>query len=169
MVLAILVAWFASERVAGALRTTRSVAVVLVFGLGFIAAATLTPTLGGLSSLADGPPVPAGTCDLSRLRPISPVRLLSVNQASSNVFLFVPLGIAVVLLPRSRRRAMVATGAAALPFVIEATQLLLPALGRECQGSDVVDNLTGLAIGAGTVILVRSLRMRLAPGSPSGS
>jgi hypothetical protein len=165
---AVVVAWLASERVAGALRTTRQVAFVLVFSLGFVAAATLTPSHGGPSGPPDGPPVPPGSCDLSRLRPVSPLQLRSINQASTNVFLFVPLGISVVLLPRSRRRVIVATGAVALPLVIETTQLLLPALGRACQGSDVVDNLTGLALGAGAGILTRTLGLRVRPGPSSG-
>ena len=44
--------------------------------------------------------------------------------------------------------------ALALPFAIEATQLVVIPLGRACQGADVIDNLTGLVIGlmAGAVL-----------------
>ena len=42
---------------------------------------------------------------------------------------------------------LVVVAAIALPFAIEATQLLVPLLGRGCESADVVDNLIGLAIG----------------------
>jgi hypothetical protein len=37
--------------------------------------------------------------------------------------------------------------AVALPFAIEATQLVVTSLDRACQSADVSDNLTGLALG----------------------
>ena len=65
----------------------------------------------------------------------------------------IPLGFAIVLLPRSRRKLAVLLGAIALPFAVESIQFIASPLGRECQSSDVIDNLTGLFVGlaAGTV------------------
>jgi glycopeptide antibiotics resistance protein len=65
----------------------------------------------------------------------------------------VPLGAAISLLPRSRRKAAIVVAAFALPFAIERVQLLAPLLHGGCQSADVIDNLTGLAIGlAGGVV-----------------
>ena len=61
--------------------------------------------------------------------------------------MFIPLGAAIGLVPGSRRKAVLVTGAIALPFAIEATQLLVPWLDRACESADVVDNLMGLALG----------------------
>ena len=68
--------------------------------------------------------------------------------------MFIPLGFAIAMVPRSRRKAAVLAAAVALPFVIEATQLVVTPLGRACQSADVVDNLTGLVLGlvAGAVV-----------------
>jgi len=61
--------------------------------------------------------------------------------------MFMPFGLAIGLLARSRPKALLVIVAIALPFVIETTQLLVPALERGCQSADVIDNLTGLALG----------------------
>ena len=61
--------------------------------------------------------------------------------------MFIPLGATIGLLPGSRRKAAIVIAAIALPFAIETTQLLAPALDRACESADVVDNLSGLAIG----------------------
>ena len=56
---------------------------------------------------------------------------------------------------------MLVVGALLLPFAIEITQLLVHVLGRGCQSTDLIDNLTGLVLGlaAGAVI------GRVAPGA----
>jgi len=51
----------------------------------------------------------------------------------------------------------VVVGAIALSFAIETTQLLVLWLDRACQSADVVDNLTGLAIGLAGGIVARRL------------
>jgi glycopeptide antibiotics resistance protein len=80
--------------------------------------------------------------------------LIRVDDRSLNVLLFIPLGVSLGLLPRSRRTAVLVLAAVLFPFVIETTQLLVPALSRGCESVDVIDNLTGLAIGlAGGAIL----------------
>jgi glycopeptide antibiotics resistance protein len=47
-----------------------------------------------------------------------------------NVLVFVPLGFELPVVPWSNRKAAVVVSAAALPFVIEATRLLVAPLGR---------------------------------------
>ena len=121
------------------LRTSRVVAFVLIVGAGAVVSATLTPI--------PGPVEPFGSCDFGRvgLAPFSV--LIRLNETSLNVLLFAPLGLAVGLLPHSRRGLGIAALAVASPLLIEATQSLMPMLGRGCQSEDVVDNLLGLAIG----------------------
>jgi glycopeptide antibiotics resistance protein len=125
----------------------------LIVSLGIILSATLTPLGGSL----DFDTVIPGSCDFSRigLPPLGSFR--GLNDTSLNVLLFIPLGFSVALLPRSRRALTVILAAIALPFVVEATQLLLPALARGCESADVVDNLTGLAIGLVGGLVVRSV------------
>jgi hypothetical protein len=116
----------------------------ILIAVGIILSATLTPSRDALEYGTTGH---AMTCDLTRIGPASLAELLANNDASLNVLLFGPLGIAIGLLPRSRRKAAMISGATALPFIIESTQLLVPLLGRACQSSDVADNLTGLVLG----------------------
>ena len=130
------------------LRTRSAVAWALVVGLGIVVSATLTPLRGDFDFAAVG-----GTCDLSRMGLIPLRQLLRIDDPSLNVAMFIPFGVAIGLIGGSRRKAFVVVAAIALPFLIETTQLLVPALERGCQSADVVDNLTGLAVGlaAGTV------------------
>jgi glycopeptide antibiotics resistance protein len=138
-----------SRAVGVALSVRPVVAWVLLLSLGVILAATLTPLHdafeGGRGS---------GTCDFSRigLAPIDELRRL--GDVSLNVLIFIPFGLAIGIVPRSRRKAAIVAAGVALPFAIEAIQLLVPVLARACQSADVVDNLTGLIVGlaAGTVV-----------------
>lgn len=124
---------------------------VLMLSVGAIASITLTP-LRGLGESSDG----AMRCDLSRVTLAPAGQLLSLNDVSLNILLFVPLGIAIGLLPGASRRATLMTLAVALPFTIEAMQLLTPALHRACEGGDIVDNLSGLVLGLIVAVLVRA-------------
>jgi len=134
-----------------ALGARRMVGAALIFSLGIILAATLTP-LGGELDLEGSHP---GTCDFSRVG-LPPLGLfLGFNDTSLNVLLFVPLGLSIAFLPGSRRTLAVVLAAAALPFVIELAQLVLPVLDRGCESADVVDNMVGLAFGLGLGIAVR--------------
>jgi hypothetical protein len=135
-------------RALGAGRTAGS---ALIFSLGLIVAATLTP-LGGELDLEGSHP---GTCDFSRVWLPAVGLLLRINDASLNVLLFVPLGLSIAFLPWSRRTLAVVLAAAALPFVVELAQLLVPVLDRGCESADVVDNLLGLGLGLGLGIIVR--------------
>jgi glycopeptide antibiotics resistance protein len=122
----------------------------LVVSLGIIISATLTPSRDAIDSGAAG----LRACDFSRLE-LAPIReILLFGDTGLNVLLFIPLGATIGLMPQSRHKAMLIAAAVALPFAIEAIQALVRSLDRACQSSDVVDNLTGLAIGlvAGLVV-----------------
>jgi glycopeptide antibiotics resistance protein len=98
----------------------------------------------------------SAVCDLTRMGLASPADVLKFYDAGMNILLFIPLGFALGLAPRSPRKAALVGGAIALPFAIEAMQLLVPRLDRACESADVFDNLTGLAIGlAGGVVAGR--------------
>ena len=152
-IVSLLVAVAASGRLSRALKTSPVVATLLVTGAGLIISATLTP-IGAALGFAVGTPA---VCDISRLGPASLSAYLQLSDISLNVVLFVPLGLAMGLLPRSRPAAAIWIGAIASPFVIELLQLVLPSLGRSCQTGDVVDNLLGLFLGTGLGLIV-SLR-----------
>lgn len=125
------------------LGTRSGVAFLLLAALGLVIAATLTPHAGSSS----GELVAAGWCDLSRIGFAPLETLLRVNVVSLNVLLFVPLGMAIGLLPRTRARTYLIVGGFALPVLIEATQSLVTVLGRGCESADVFDNAMGFAIG----------------------
>ena len=134
-------------------------------GTGLIVAATLTPFVGTSSEA----PI-SGLCDLSRLgfAPLS--RLVRVGDESLNVLLFIPLGLAIGLLPASSARRALVLGGLALPFLVELTQALVPPLGRGCESADVIDNLSGLLIGLAIGLvagwLARLVRPRAVDGAP---
>jgi VanZ family protein len=126
------------------LGTGRVRAALLLASVGLVLAATLTP---GREAL-DGALVSTGRgCDLSRLGPAPLAVYLVPGEASGNVLLFLPLGLAVGVLPRSSRSGLVWLAAVALPLAIEVAQLVLAPLGRACQVADVFDNLIGFGIG----------------------
>jgi hypothetical protein len=133
----------AGDRVGRALGVRRAVAVALIVSFGIIVSATLTPLGGVVDVGAAG----TGSCDVTRSGLPRLGELLAISDTSLNVLLFVPLGVCIAFIPRSRTRVLVVVAAIALPFAIEATQLLVPLLGRGCESADVVDNLIGLAIG----------------------
>lgn len=133
----------AGGRVGRVLGVRRAVASLLILSLGIILAATLTPLGGNL----DFDTVVPGSCDLSRIGLPPLAELLGINDTSLNFLLFIPLGISIAFLPRSRRTVAVILAAIALPFAIEVTQLFVPLLARGCESADVVDNLMGLALG----------------------
>ena len=148
--IALVVGILGATRVARILSTSRPVAGLLLASAGVIVAATLTPFRDAFL-----PGTVALPCDFSRVGLAPLAELTSRNDTSLNVLLFVPLGIALGLVPNSARKLAVAAMAFAMPFVIELTQLLVPLLARGCQSADVIDNLTGLVLG-------------LALGSPVG-
>jgi VanZ family protein len=133
----------ASRRVGMVLGVRRAIACMLILGLGLILSATLTPSREALLYGAMG----RGTCDFSRIGPASVQQLVHFGDPALNVLLYIPLGAALGLGRRSRYGVALVLVAVALPFAIEATQLVVTSLDRACQSGDVSDNLTGLAIG----------------------
>jgi hypothetical protein len=133
---------------------------MLLLSAGVIMVGTLTP-LRAERTLAFAL---SGTCDLSRIGPPRLDQLRWPSDIVGNVVMFIPLGLAIALVPRSPRKAAVLVGAVALPFIIEATQLLVVPLGRACQGGDVFDNLAGLAIGLAFGLAMGALWRSVRPG-----
>jgi hypothetical protein len=132
-----------ARRLGERLNTRPGIAFLLVASLGLVVAATLMPAAGASS----GERVAAGWCDLSRVGFAPLGTLVRVNAVSLNVLLFLPLGLAIGLLPGTRARSYLIVGGFALPLVIEATQSLVTVLGRGCESADAFDNAMGLAIG----------------------
>ena len=133
----------ASGSVSRILGVRRLLAWLIVVGLGLILSATLTPHRDALECGAASP----GHCNVSRIAFASAGEYFAGNEATGNVLMFIPLGIMIAILPRSHSKLIALLAAIALPFAIEATQLLVPVLGRACESGDVIDNLLGLAIG----------------------
>ena len=127
-----------------ALGVRPTIAGALVFSLGIILSATLTPLRGAIEAGAAG----TGICDFSRLGLAPIAESMSVNDTSLNILLFVPLGVVIGHMPRTRRTVGIVIASIALPFVIEAIQLVAFDIARGCQSADVIDNLTGLFVGA---------------------
>jgi glycopeptide antibiotics resistance protein len=144
------IAFAVSRRLAAFLQTQRWVAFLLLVSLGLILGATLTPTPLALESGA----VSSGECDLARLRPLTPAELITDFDGVVNVLLFVPLGFALSMLPRTSRNLVIIAGAFLLTFAIELTQMLVPSLGRGCESADMIDNTQSLMAGlvAGLVV-----------------
>jgi glycopeptide antibiotics resistance protein len=151
--LALVVSTLASGWVARALDIRRPVAWMMLLSLGVIIAATLTPLVA--DSRLDL--IHPGSCDLSRMGPPAPNQFPWHGDVLGNILMFIPLGFAIAVVPRSRRKAALLVAAVALPIVIEATQLVVVPLGRACESGDVVDNLTGLFIGLAVGAVVSGL------------
>lgn len=146
--------WLASR-----LGCSRAIAVLLVVSLGMVLSATVTPLHGALEEDLLG----VHGCDLRRIA-LAPLGALgTINDTSLNILLFIPLGAAIGAIPGSSRKLVLVVAAIALPFGIEILQLLVPVLGRGCQSADVVDNLTGLAIGMVVATAFRWLGSMLRP------
>lgn len=147
---ALVVSIFANGPVARWLGTRRIVAGALIVSTGAILSGTVTPVSRGEGALRQA----VGACDLSRIRLAHFDELTRYSDEFINILLFIPLGFLIALVPRSPHRTALLIGAFALPFAIEATQLMIVPLRRGCESADVVDNLTGLALGliAGTVV-----------------
>ena len=126
---------------AQALHAPRAVAFLLVLSLSGIVALTLTPGDDAFS------PYNIASCFVRIVRPIGLERISNLGERGLNVLLFVPLGAAIAALPRSGTKLLLLIGAFGLPFLIESTQYLLPALDRSCSTFDIIDNLTGLVVG----------------------
>jgi len=153
VVVALVLALLVSRWLARWMHRPWAVAFALVFSIGVIVAATLTP---GRDALLFGIPG-TGSCDLSHIELPGLRELLSPNDTSLNVILFLPLGVVIGYLARSRLALGLLAAGVALPFAIEAIQLVLTPLGRTCQAVDVVDNLTGLFLGLAVGVLASAV------------
>lgn len=127
---------------------------LLVLSLGAIASATLTPGRDALESGAVGD----GGCDLRRIVPPGLDELLTVPETALNVVLFIPLGLIVAMVPTLPMRLGLGLLALILPFAIEALQMVALPLDRACESADVVDNMSGLAVGVAAGILLGAAR-----------
>ena len=151
LLVAAAVSLIAAKRTARRLRTRPILAGLLTLSVGAILAATLTP----IARPAEGALVVAGVCEIDRVGLAPLVDLLTVNDTSLNVLLFLPLGLALGLLPASGLKWALVAASFALPITIEGLQMIAPVLARGCQSADVSDNLTGLVVGLSTAILAR--------------
>lgn len=140
--LGLCIAFVTARAIAGRLSCAPLAAWLLVVSTGVILSATVTPIA---DALLDGVRS-SGACGIDRGGWAPPSTYLRLTEESMNVLLFVPLGMAVGLVGGRAGRRLAICGLA-LPFVIEATQALVPALGRSCEASDLVDNPTGFVIG----------------------
>ncbi|GAA1324918.1 VanZ family protein [Leucobacter albus] len=95
-------------------------------------------------------------CTLSWMLPL-PTR----PEPFANVVLFVPLGYLTALL--TRRPVVAAIAAIGASACIEATQALLPALGRSCTTNDLFANALGAIIGAALGAIGLALHRGRAP------
>jgi len=164
LILSVVIALLAGGRVGRALGVGPVAGWLLIVSIGLVVVATLTPQAAALEIGHAG----SGTCNLARFSFASLEEYGSGHEATGNVLLFVPLGVAIGWLPRSRPKAVLLALAIALPFVVETTQMLLPVLDRACESADVVDNLLGLATGlvlgaAAGLVVRRGLRSRSGP------
>ncbi len=152
LVLTVLVGMLSARPLARAARIQPALALLLITSVGLIVSATLTPVR---DVLEDGA-VSSGTCDLGRAGWAPLWMYLRPTGAALNVVLFLPLGLALGLVPADRGWRRVAIGLGLLsPFLVEGTQLLLRPLGRGCEAADIVDNLSGVLIGLAMGALVR--------------
>lgn len=152
----------AARRVGRWLAIVRPLATLLVFAVGLILSATVTPSRGALRHGTVG----TGTCDLGRVGLAPFGEILSLHDPAFNILLFLPLGLALGSLPRSGRQIVLIVIGLILSPAVEITQLLATSLDRACQSSDVVDNLTGLGVGLVAGWLVRK-RVPTAAGPPA--
>jgi glycopeptide antibiotics resistance protein len=140
------VATLFSRQVARSFGSTRLHALVLLVSVGGIVALTLTPA-GDFGGHA---------CRIPSSWPITLDDFVPPTARGLNVVLFIPLGVALGLMPRSPIKGQAVFFAVISPLLIELTQSVV-GLGRTCEATDVVDNLTGLAVGfliAGMVSVV---------------
>jgi len=129
---------------------------LILIGLGVILAVTLTPSREAIGSGAVG----TIGCDLSRIGPASWSVYAKRGDPILNVFMFIPLGVAIGLLPPSGARRWLVVAALLLPLAIEATQGIVIVLDRACQGGDVFDNAVGLCLGLAAGSAARAIWQR---------
>ncbi len=158
--LAFVIAVLTARPVARRLSVAIPVAFLLVLAAVGILAITLIPQPDGRIAATDA------TCLLPTLSVPAGGRLFPLSDESLNVVLFVPLGIALGLMAGHPAAPRIAVLAVALPWAIEATQLVVPGLGRTCQSADLTANLVGLVFGVVTALASRFLGSLGRAGEP---
>ncbi len=153
VLIAIVVSLLVARRVGRQFGTSSLVGGSLVCSFGLILSATLTPQWSALEFGQQS----GGTCDLT-LRLPALAELLEPTDFSLNVLLFLPLGFTVGLVPRPSLKMALVAVALSLPFIVESTQFVLPALDRACQVNDIVANEVGLLLGLAIGWAVRRVR-----------
>jgi lipopolysaccharide/colanic/teichoic acid biosynthesis glycosyltransferase len=143
LLLTSLVGLVSARKVSRYLRIQPAAAFLMAFGLGLVVFATLTPRRVAIEYGAVG----TGVCDMSQVWPSSARLWMASKDRPLNVLLFIPLGLAIALVPRSPAKIALIVAAALMPFGIELVQRVAPVLARSCQGGDVADNLSGLVLG----------------------
>jgi VanZ family protein len=123
-------------------RTRRWVLAALVMAAGLPLLVTISP-----SATLEGAVATSSACALGWPQLPAPGQLTGLSATSLNLVLFAPLGLLLPLLGRASVRRATIGVALGLPFLVEAAQRLVPALGRSCQVDDVALNLTGLLVG----------------------
>jgi len=96
---------------------------------------------------------------------------VALRNVMGNVLLFVPVGLCAGLLTQVVRQPRWAAvlGAATFSLALEAAQFLLP-VGRAADVDDVILNAAGAAVGiAASVVIGRSIRVRVGPRPSSPS
>lgn len=149
----LVVATLLRQRIATRLRTAPAVAWLLLASVGGALSLTIAPSRQALTVGVNGPI----TCDLSRLGLASWSVYARMDDPFLNVLAFVPLGLAIGLLPPGRPKLAIAVLAALLSPAIEATQALVVAMGRACESGDVFDNLFGLLLGLAAGLVAHAL------------
>lgn len=152
--LSLLAAIAGARRVGAWLGVPALVAGVLVLDVGVILAATLSP----LGCACPEVGTAAGRCDVSRFGLAPLAALWPPGDVAGNILGFVPIGFAIGLARHRRRATALLLVAILMPVAIEATQLLVESLGRSCEAADVVDNLTGVALGVAAGLVVAAGR-----------
>jgi VanZ family protein len=145
-------------------RTAPWFVLALMLCVGAILSITITP----------GNWNPSPYCSLKVAFP-RPSDLLALSERSLNIWLFVPLGLTISATPRRRVGLFFFACAMAMPFMIEGFQHFVPDIGRTCQLTDVINNLTGLFLGGFVGLCIRFFwgmmngeRNTLSVGQPSG-
>jgi glycopeptide antibiotics resistance protein len=138
------------------LQISQLIAFALLLSIGIILSITMTPYQGLLDFSA------SSVCSTSVHALVRLSTLKYSNGRSLNVLLFLPLGFCCLLARRRSVAVALFVGAFFFPFAIEGMQYLLPMLGRRCDVTDVIDNLSGLFLGGaiGLVVRLGSLGMR---------
>jgi hypothetical protein len=149
----LVMSWVLAPTVARLLRMDRRRAWLLLFTIGLVLAVEATPLRGpfGLDLTAQRP------CDLGRRWFATLPEIAAMGDVTLDIVIYIPAGVAIALLPMTRRSAVAIAGVLALPGLIEVLQLVVPTLARGCQSGDAIDGLTGLGVGLGLGLVVRLL------------